>query len=160
MSDIRENQEREELHNEMKNRDRFPKIREVAKKELYSFLVGDVCGLAYQEPIKTKPSLVVEYLQMFLEEGFITNEQINRELSKIDVSVKENAWLVLMYIEEQLRILQFTEYPYTIRIDIDMLKEKLMKMPYEYWDDYTVKYVLREIKEETGYEIAPPDGSK
>ena len=97
---------------------------------------------------------------MFLEEGFITNEQINRELSKIDVSVKENAWLVLMYIEEQLRILQFTEYPYTIRIDIDMLKEKLMKMPYEYWHDYTVKYVLREIKEETGYEIAPPDGSK
>lgn len=151
---------RAELHNEMKNRDRFPKIREVAKKELYSFLVGDVCGLAYQEPIKTKPSLVVEYLQMFLEEGFITNEQINRELSKIDVSVKENAWLVLMYIEEQLRILQFTEYPYTIRIDIDMLIEKLMKMPYEYWDDYTVKYVLREIKEETGYEIAPPDGSK
>ncbi|MCB9017034.1 MAG: hypothetical protein WCQ55_08080 [Paludibacteraceae bacterium] len=51
------------------------------------------------------------------------------------MSVKENAWLVLMYIEEQLRILQFAEYSYTIRIDIDMLIEKLMKMPYEYWDN-------------------------
>jgi len=40
-----------------------------------------------------------------------------------------------MYIEEQLRILQFAEYSYTIRIDIDMLIEKLMKMPYEYWDN-------------------------
>ncbi|MCB9017035.1 MAG: hypothetical protein H6544_00315 [Prevotellaceae bacterium] len=33
---------RAELRNEMKNGDSFPKIREAAKTELYSFMVGDV----------------------------------------------------------------------------------------------------------------------
>ncbi len=74
-------------------------LRSAIKNDLLPFLVGDIYGLAYQEPIKTSPGMVYFYLQVFLSEGLISNDQINEALSRIDVSIKENVWLIMMYIE-------------------------------------------------------------
>lgn len=127
-------------------------IRIVVQQNLYDFLVGDKRGLSYQEPIKTSPILVYDYLHLFIFEGIITNEQINEALSRIDVSIKENVWLVMLYIEAQISH-QNDDY-YLVKIDIPMLERMLNeKADLDLKNDYTVNCIRSETKEKYGYEI-------
>lgn len=132
--------------------ERTNKVRLSVKNDLLPFLVGDDCGLAYQEPIKTSPGMVYLYLQVFLLEGFISNEQINKSLSRIDVKVKENVWLVMLYIEAQVSH-QNEDY-YLVKIDVPMLEQMLNeKADPAMKNDYTVNFIRNETKEKYGYEI-------
>lgn len=129
------------------------KIRRlVVKKNLFAFIVGDEEGLAWQEPIKTHPNSVCDYLHLFLSEGLISNDQINEALSRIDVSIKENVWLIMMYIEAQVSH-QNDDY-YLVKIDVPMLERMLNeKADSKLKNDYTVSYIRNETKDKYGYEI-------
>lgn len=132
--------------------ERTNNIRLLVKKNLLSFLVGDDYGLAYQEPIKTNPGMVFFYLHVFISEGLITNEQINEALSHIDVSVQENVWLIMLYIEAQVSH-QNDDY-YHVKIDVPMLVRMLdEKADSALKNTYTVNYIRNETKEKYGYEI-------
>lgn len=127
-------------------------LRSAIKNDLLPFLVGDIYGLAYQEPIKTSPGMVYFYLQVFLSEGLISNDQINEALSRIDVSIKENVWLIMMYIEAQVSH-QNDDY-YLVKIDVPMLERMLNeKADSKLKNDYTVSYIRNETKDKYGYEI-------
>lgn len=142
----------QEIIKRISSEERTNNIRLLVKKNLLSFLVGDDYGLAYQEPIKTNPGMVFFYLHVFLSEGLITNEQINEALSHIDVSVQENVWLIMLYIEAQVSH-QNDDY-YLVKIDIPMLERMLNeKADQELKNDYTVNYIRNETKEKYGYEI-------
>ncbi|MBR5957552.1 MAG: hypothetical protein IKZ99_04240 [Salinivirgaceae bacterium] len=142
----------QEISKRIQSEERTNKIRLSIKNDLLPFLVGNDYGLSYQEPIMTSPEMVFFYLQVFLSEGLITNEQINEALSRIDVSIKENVWLVMLYIEAQVSH-QNNDY-YLVKIDIPMLERMLNeKANLTMKNDYTVNYIRNETKEKYGYEI-------
>lgn len=141
-----------EFIKELLSEKRTNDIRTIVQQNLYDFLVGNKEGLSYQEPIKTSPILVYDYLHIFISEGIITNEQINDSLSRIDVSITENVWLVMEYIQVQVSH-QNDDY-YLVKIDIPMLERMLNeKADQELKNDYTVNYIRNETKEKYGYEI-------
>ena len=143
---------KEEFTQEIQGRETTNLIREFIKNDLFLFLIGEKYGLAYQMPIKTEPDLVCEYLHIFLTEGIITNKQINESLSRIDVSKKENVWLVMYYIEAQ-KALDKDDY-YVVKIDVPMLEQMLNeKADTSMKNDYTVNRIRERVKEKYNYDI-------
>ena len=130
----------------------FKNIEKLVLNDLPAFIIGDKIGLAHQEPIKTDPLFVIKYLHLFVGEGLISNSQINESLNHIDVSIKENVWLVMLYIEAQ-KSMEQSGY-HIVKIDVPMLERMLNeKADPAMKDDYTVKYIRNETKEKYGYEI-------
>lgn len=139
----------EEYVKDLKGKKDFMIIRSAVKENLYEFLIGD--NVKFDAPLRTMPTHVVNYLNIFVEEGSVTNEQINNAMGLFDVCKKENVWLLLLYIEYQ-KIYEKEDY-YKVQIDVPMIEKMLEKADPALKDDYTVKYIKRETKEKYGYEI-------
>ena len=139
----------EEYVKDLKGKKDFMIIRSAVKENLYEFLIGD--NVKFDAPLRTMPTHVVNYLNIFVEEGSVTNEQINNAMGLLDVRKKENVWLLLLYIEYQ-KIYEKEDY-YKVQIDVPMIEKMLEKADPALKDDYTVKYIKRETKEKYGYEI-------
>lgn len=73
----------------------------------------------------TQVSILMDYLQIFIDDGLITNNQINKILSEIDITNLD--WF--MHVEEYLRIMlrlnKFKWHRYTLDIDVKMLQNKV-----------------------------------
>ena len=60
-----------ELIKELLSEKRTNDIRTIVQQNLYDFLVGNKEGFSHQEPIKTSPILVYDYLHIFISEGTV-----------------------------------------------------------------------------------------
>lgn len=69
---------------------------------------------------------IINYLQIFIDEGLINNNQINYILSKISIINVED-WFILIdkYVEKMIYLNKFKWHNYTINIDIKMLLNKM-----------------------------------
>lgn len=146
----------QEFYKELRNRPQFSNMKSIIKEDLYSFLIGDIYSLTYQDKVKTSPSLVLAYLHIFLSEGAITNTETNEALKKIEPNSKENVWLILLYIEAQLLYTKHRKEPnndfgeHLVKIDLEMLIDKIKSVWETYKDEYTTKHFTSIIYELTG----------
>ena len=139
-----------------KEEDIFNDIQSVVTTNLYSFIVGEEFSFAHNERIPTEPTLVFSYLHIFLEEGVITNEQINTALDKIPLSPKENIWLILLYVKAHFlynKLIKDENEIALVKIDLNLLVNKIKSVWEDYKDEYTFRYIVNEIYKITGNKI-------
>lgn len=137
-----------EYLSEFINRDNFKDIQFVVITDLYSFVVGEKFTFAHNERIATEPTLVFSYLHIFLKKGVITNEQINMALDKIPLSPKENIWLILLYVKAHLlynKLIKDENEIALVKIDLNLLVNKIKSVWEDYKDEYTFKHIVNEI---------------
>lgn len=73
----------------------------------------------------TRVWLLVEYLQIFIDDGLITNNHINKILSEVDITNLEWFMYVTDFLIEMLKINKFKWHRYTLDIDVKMLQNKV-----------------------------------
>ena len=73
----------------------------------------------------TQVWLLMYYLQIFIDDGLITNNQINMILSEIDITNIDWFIHVEEYLRNMLRLNKFKWHRYTLDIDVNMLQNKV-----------------------------------
>lgn len=73
----------------------------------------------------TQVWLLMDYLQIFMDDGLITNNQINKILSEIDITNIDWFMHVEEYLRTMLRLNKFKWHRYTLDIDVKMLQNKV-----------------------------------
>lgn len=73
----------------------------------------------------TQVWILMDYLQIFIDDGLITNNQINKILSEVEITNIDWFMHIADFLEEMLKINKFTWHRYTIDIDVDMLQNKV-----------------------------------
>ena len=79
----------------------------------------------FEDPGFTQVGLLMDYLQIFMDDGLITNNQINKILSEVEITNIDWFMHIADFLEEMLKINKFTWHRYTIDIDVDMLQNKV-----------------------------------
>lgn len=133
---------------EFKEEDIFKDIQSVVTMDLYSFIVGEKFTFSHNERIATEPTLVFSYLHIFLEARVITNKQINAALDAIPLCPKENIWLILLYVKAHYlynKLIKEENEIALVKIDLDLLINKIKSVWEEYQDEYTFNYIVNEI---------------
>lgn len=73
----------------------------------------------------TQVWILMDYLQIFIDDGLITNNQINKILSEVEITNIDWFMHIADFLEEMLKINKFTWHRYTIDIDVNMLQNKV-----------------------------------
>ncbi|MEE1183455.1 MAG: hypothetical protein UHZ06_03090 [Paludibacteraceae bacterium] len=73
----------------------------------------------------TQVWLLMDYLQIFMDDGLITNNQINKILSEIDITNIDWFMHVEEYLRTMLHLNKFKWHRYTLDIDVKMLQNKV-----------------------------------
>lgn len=73
----------------------------------------------------TRVWLLMDYLQIFMDDGLITNNQINKILSEIDITNIDWFMHVEEYLRTMLHLNKFKWHRYTLDIDVKMLQNKV-----------------------------------
>lgn len=83
---------------------------------------NDYVSNAYQ-----RASDMLAIMQIFINEGMLTNMQINKMFAELDLYINEEIFAMLLdYLNEYLFIKNTIWHKYTIDIDVDMLINKVM----------------------------------
>ncbi len=123
---------------------------------LYEFIIGKIHKQGgYTQSIGddfTSPGIVFMFLDAFVTEKIVRNEQIQDAFSKIEIHNLLDTYLVLFYIEEYFR--HKKDMPdFIVDLNVNLLVEKLKNCKQEYKDDKIVKRAVDRIKVEYGYDI-------
>ncbi len=73
----------------------------------------------------TRVWLLMEYLQIFIDDGLITNNHINKILSEVDITNIDWFMHITDFLIEMLKINKFKWHRYTLEIDVKMLQNKV-----------------------------------
>jgi hypothetical protein len=79
----------------------------------------------FEDPGFTQVWLLMDYLQIFMDDGLITNNQINKVLSEVEITNIDWFMHIADFLEEMLKINKFTWHRYTLDIDVKMLQNKV-----------------------------------
>lgn len=97
-----------------------------------ALLVNPVACILGQKPDRrdeypgfTQVWLLMEYLQIFIDDGLITNNQINKILSEVDITNIDWFMHIADFLIEMLKINKFKWHRYTLDIDVTMLQNKV-----------------------------------
>lgn len=73
----------------------------------------------------TQVWLLMKYLQIFIDDGLITNNHINKILSEVDITNIDWFMHITHFLIEMLKINKFKWHRYTLDIDVKMLQNKV-----------------------------------
>ena len=102
----------------------------------------------------TDAGIVLMYLDAIMTEGYITNQEINDALSKLEICTLLDAWLVVSYISESFRLTTLFD-DLILEINVDMLSEKIRTCDKTYQQDSVVQNFIDTISKEYGYNVIP-----
>lgn len=68
---------------------------------------------------------LMDYLQIFIDDNLITNNQINKILSEVDITNIDWFMHIEEYLRTMLRLKKFKWHRYTLDIDVKMLQNKV-----------------------------------
>ena len=102
----------------------------------------------------THAGIVLMYLDAIMTEGYITNQEINDALSKLEICTLLDAWLVVSYISEYFGITTLF-HDLILEINVDMLSEKIRTCDKTYQQDSVVRNFIDTISKEYGYNVLP-----
>ena len=94
------------------------------------------------------------YLDAIMTEGYLTNQEINDALSKLEICTLLDAWLVVSYISESFRLTTLFD-DLILEINVDMLSEKIRTCDKTYQQDSVVRNFIDTISKEYGYNVIP-----
>lgn len=142
-----------------KSKKDYEKIVSVIKNDrLDDFVAGRVLkrGGYTQSPGDdiTDAGIVLMYLDAIMTEGYITNQEINDALSKLEICTLLDAWLVVSYISESFRLTTLFD-DLILEINVDMLSEKIRTCDKNYQQDSVVQNFIETISKEYGYNVIP-----
>jgi len=142
-----------------KSKKDYEKIVSIIKNgRLDDFVVGRVLkqGGYTQSPGDdiTHAGIVLMYLDAIMTEGYITNQEINDALSKLEICTLLDAWLVVSYISEYFGITTLF-HDLILEINVDMLSEKIRTCDKTYQQDSVVQNFIDTISKEYGYNVVP-----
>ena len=144
---------------EWKSAKDYEKIVSIIKDDrLDDFVAGRVLkrGGYTQSPGDdiTHAGIVLMYLDAIMTEGYITNQEINDALSKLEICTLLDAWLVVSYISESFRLTTLFD-DLILEINVDMLSEKIRTCDKTYQQDSVVQNFIETISKEYGYNVLP-----
>ena len=144
---------------EWKSEKAYEKIVSIIKNgRLDDFVAGRVLkrGGYTQSPGDdiTDAGIVLMFLDAIMTEGYITNQEINDALSKLEICTLLDAWLVVSYISESFRLTTLF-HDLILEINVDMLSEKIMTCDKTYQQDSVVQNFIDTISKEYGYNVLP-----
>ena len=142
-----------------KSKKDYEKIVSVIKNDrLDDFVAGRVLkrGGYTQSPGDdiTDAGIVLMYLDAIMTEEYITNQEINDALSKLEICTLLDAWLVVSYISESFRLTTLF-HDLILEINVDMLSEKIRTCDKNYQQDSVVQNFIDTISKEYGYNVIP-----
>ena len=142
-----------------KSKKDYEKIVSIIKDgRLDDFVAGRVLkrGGYTQSPADdiTDAGIVLMYLDAIMTEGYITNQEINDALSKLEICTLLDAWLVVSYISESFRLTTLF-HDLILEINVDMLSEKIRTCDKTYQQDSVVQNFIDTISKEYGYNVLP-----
>ena len=142
-----------------KSKKDYEKIVSIIKNgRLDDFVAGIVLkqGGYTQSPADdiTHAGIVLMYLDAIMTEGYLTNQEINDALSKLEISTLLEAWLVVSYISESFRLTTLFD-DLILEINVDMLSEKIRTCDKTYQQDSVVQNFIDTISKEYGYNVIP-----
>ena len=142
---------------EWKSDKNYEKILSIIKNgRIDDFVAGRVLkqGGYTQTPADdiTHAGIVLMYLDAIMTEGYITNQEINDALSKLEICTLLDAWLVVSYISEYFGITTLF-HDLILEINVDMLSEKIMTCDKTYQQDSVVQNFIDTISKEYGYNV-------
>ena len=137
----------------------YEKIVSIIKNgRLDDFVAGRVLkrGGHTQTPADdiTDAGIVLMFLDAIMTEGYITNQEINDALSKLEICTLLDAWLVVSYISESFRLTTLF-HDLILEINVDMLSEKIRTCDKNYQQDSVVQNFIETISKEYGYNVLP-----
>ena len=80
----------------------------------------------------TQVWILMDYLQIFIDDGLITNNHINKILSEVDITNIDWFMHILDFSRNMLKIKKFKWHRYTLDIDVKMLQNKIEGTFYAY----------------------------
>lgn len=142
-----------------KSKKDYEKIVSIIKDDrLDDFVAGRVLkrGGYTQSPGDdiTDAGIVLMYLDAIMTEGYLTNQEINDALSKLEICTLLDAWLVVSYISESFRLTTLFD-DLILEINVDMLSEKIRTCDKTYQQDSVVQNFIETISKEYGYNVLP-----
>lgn len=79
----------------------------------------------YEEPGFTQVWILMDYLQIFIDDGLITNNQINKILSEVEITNIDWFMHIADFLINMLKINKFKWHRYTLDVDVKMLQNKV-----------------------------------
>ncbi len=73
----------------------------------------------------TQVWILMDYLQIFIDDGLITNNHINKILSEVEITNIDWFMHILDFSRNMLKIKKFKWHRYTLDIDVNMLQNKV-----------------------------------
>ena len=142
-----------------KSKKDYEKIVSIIKNgRLDDFVAGRVLkqGGYTQSPADdiTDAGIVLMFLDAIMTEGYITNQEINDALSKLEICTLLDAWLVVSYISESFRLTTLF-HDLILEINVDMLSEKIRTCDKNYQQDSVVQNFIDTISKEYSYNVIP-----
>ena len=79
----------------------------------------------YEDPGFTDVWILMDYLQIFIDDGLITNNHINKILSEVEITNIDWFMHIGDFLRYMLKIKKFRWHRYTLDIDVNMLQNKV-----------------------------------